>query len=122
MPKGACFFIKPSQRGRWIFLQLVAKKTDEGLTGNAERISEYPSSVTFADSSSSEELFGTSRTTFPTVGLVVLIFQTVGADIIRPKKRIPGGISLPLEGKVSAQQTDEVFYKRRKQAPPYRKK
>ena len=43
------------------FLQLVAKKTDEGLTGNAERnkkiVRDYPSSITFGDSSSSEELF-----------------------------------------------------------------
>ena len=37
-----------------------------------------------------------------------MIKKTVGADIIRPKKGFPEG-SLPLEGKVSAKQTDEVF-------------
>ena len=31
-----------------------------------------------------KRLSGTSRTTFPTVGFVILIFQIVGADIIRP--------------------------------------
>ena len=45
--------------GKVDFLRLAAKKTDEGLSSNAEHLSafvgDYPSSVTFGDSSSSEE-------------------------------------------------------------------
>ena len=54
----------------------------------------YPSSVSFADSSSSEELFGTVKTV-PYSWFNDFYFLTVGEDIILPKINNPEG-SLPL--------------------------
>ena len=62
------------------FLQLVAKKTDEGFTSNAERkhktIRDYPSSVTFGDSSSSEELFTQTRLTMRFFNIIIFMLFT----------------------------------------------